>query len=174
MIKINNNKKEREKNTMTNNMIATLDYGPLKNDITHALKVEDEKILEINKKLENTQTKDKGTLELVQQRALSYVRKDLMMKGYYLFDEYFRRGPADLIAMKVENGNEVIYKIDVKGINPNANYTPAFKPRADKKFLVRDKAINRIVAIEYRGKIQYVEGYHENYKNLKSKYIEIK
>ena len=162
------------KNTMKNNMIATLDYGPTKNDITHALKVEDAKILENENKLKGTQTKDKGTLALVQQIAISKVKKDLMMKGYYLFDEYFTRGPADLIAMKVENGNEVIYKIDVKGINPNANYTPAFKPRADKKFLVRDKAINRMVAIEYRGKIQYVEGYHENYKNLKSKYIEIK
>ena len=59
----------------TNNMIATLDYGPLKNDITHALKVEDDKILEINKKLENTQTKDKGTLELVQQRELLQLLK---------------------------------------------------------------------------------------------------
>ena len=162
------------KNTMKNNMIATLDYGPTKNDITHALKVEDAKILEIENKLKGTQTKDKGTLALVQQMAICKVKKDLMMKNYWLFDEYFTRGPADIIAMKVVDGEEVIYKIDVKGINPNANYTPAFKPRADKNFLVRDKAIDRIVAIEYRGKIQYVEGYHENYKNLKSKYIEIK
>ena len=163
------------KDTMkNNNVIAQLDYGPLKNDITHALKVEDAKILENENKLKGTQTKDKGTLALVQQIAISKVKKDLMMKGYYLFDEYFTRGPADLIAMKVENGEKVVHFIDVKGINPNANYTPAFKPRADKNFLVRDKAIDRIVAIEYRGKIQYVEGYHENYKNLKSKYIEIK
>lgn len=164
--------KEKEKNTM--NTIGKLDYGPLKNDITHGIKVETEKYNDLTNQLKDTETKEKGTLKLVQERALAAVKKDLMAKGYYVYDEYFRRGPADIIAMKVENGQMIQHFIDVKGINPNANYTPAFKPRADKEFLVRDKAINRIVAIEYNGIIKYVEGYHDNYKNLKEKYIEIR
>ncbi len=41
-----------------------------------------------------------------------------------------------------------------------------FKPRADLKFLTRDRIIKRIVAIVFNWEIKFIEGFHSNYKNL--------
>ena len=61
----------------------------------------------------------------------------------------------------------------MKGIHPNAKQKPKFKPRADLKFLTRDRIIRRIVAIVYNWEIKFIEGFHSNYKNLNEKHFKI-
>ena len=169
----NNNKKEN--NTM-NTMIdkqENMNFGPTQADITHAIKQADLKYAELTKKLDTLPVKGKGTLQMVEERAEAAVDKHFLVRGYYPMTQTLKRGPIDRMYYKVKDGKPIFYNIDVKGINPNANYKPAFKPRVDKKFLVRDKAVNRIVAIEYNGTIKFIPGYLDNYKNLKDKYIDI-
>ena len=74
---------------------------------------------------------------------------------------------------QIINDERIEYFIDAKGIHPNAKQTPRFKPRADLKFINRDRVIRRIVSIVHNGKIKFVEGFHSNYKNLEEKYIKI-
>ena len=171
--------KKREIDTMKNETNKPLEYNPTQADLTHAIRKADLKYAELTEKLKGTKTKDKGTLQMVQERAIAAVDKHFYSLGYYGYTEDFPRGPIDKIYKKTVYNTETgqyekrEYNIDVKGINPNANYKPAFKPRIDKKFLDRDKALNRIVAIEYNGTIKFIPGYLDNYKNLKDKYITI-
>ena len=170
--KDNNKKENNTMNTMIDKQ-ENMNFGPTQADITHAIKQADLKYAELTEKLKTLPVKGKGTLQMVEERAEAAVDKHFLVRGYYPMTQTLKRGPIDRMYYKVKDGKPIFYNIDVKGINPNANYKPAFKPRVDKKFLVRDKAVNRIVAIEYRGTIKFVPGYLDNYKNLKDKYIDI-
>ena len=171
--------KNKDNNKMIKETNKPLEYNPTQADLTHAIRKADLKYAELTEKLKGTKTKDKGTLQMVQERAIAAVDKHFYSLGYYGYTEDFPRGPIDKIYKKsvynVETGQyePKVWNIDVKGINPNANYKPAFKPRSDKKFLERDKSLNRIVAIEYNGTIKFIPGYLESYKNLKDLYITI-
>ncbi len=166
----------KENNTMNTNIDKQekMNYGPTQADLTHHIRKNNIRYAELTEQLKPLPTKAKGTLQMVQERSICAVDNHFLHLGYYPMSEIMARGPIDRMYYKIdENGNPKFWNVDVKGINPNANYKPAFKPRADKKFIARDKAVKRIVAIEYNGRIEFVEGWHENYKNLKSKRITI-
>ena len=110
---------------------------------------------------------------IVEEMAIERTMEYMWNKRYWVLREQQSKGPADLYAYKIINDERIEYFIDAKGIHPNAKQTPRFKPRADLKFINRDRVIKRIVSIVHNGKIKFVEGFHSNYKNLEEKYIRI-
>ena len=117
-----------------------------------------------------TSSKEKKRVE---EMAIERTMEYMWNKRYWVLREQQSKGPADLYAYKIINDERIEYFIDAKGIHPNAKQTPRFKPRADLKFINRDRVIRRIVSIVHNGKIKFVEGFHSNYKNLEEKYIKI-
>ena len=142
-------------------------------EITSCIKLSRERRKEITAKLKLTNPKDKGTLKEVEEMAIERTMEYMWNKKYWVLREQQSKGPADLYVYKIINDRKIEYFIDAKGIHPNAKQKPRFKPRADLKFISRDKIIKRIVSIVHNGKIKFVEGYHSNYKNLEEKYIKI-
>lgn len=148
-------------------------FFPPLNELTSCIRVSREERKNLIKKLKKTNPKDKGTLKDVEEMAIQRTMEYMWNKKYWVLREQQGKGPADLYAYKIINDERIEYFIDAKGIHPNAKQTPRFKPRADLKFVTRDRIIKRVVSIVHNGKIKFVEGYHSNYKNLEKKYIKI-
>ena len=149
------------------------DFFPPIAEITSCIKRSRERRKIITEELKLTNPKDKGTLSKVEEMAIERTMEYMCEKKYWVLREQQNKGPADLYAYKIVNDERIEYFIDAKGIHPKAKQTPKFKPRADLKFINRDRVIKRIVSIVHNGKIKFVEGFHSNYKNLKEKYIKI-
>ena len=149
------------------------DFFPPIAEITSCIKRSRERRKIITEELKLTNQKDKGTLSKVEEMAIERTMEYMWEKKYWVLREQQNKGPADLYAYKIVNDERIEYFIDAKGIHPNAKQTPRFKPRADLKFINRDRVIRRIVSIVHNGKIKFVEGFHSNYKNLEEKYIKI-
>jgi len=150
-----------------------LSFFPPRTESTYRERIAQLQWRKLNAELKLTKPKEAGVSEKVEEMAIQRTMEYLWKYNYWVFREQQGKGPADIYAFKIINGEKIDYFIDAKGIHPNAKQKPRFKPRADLKFTSRDKVINRIVSIVYNGKIKFVEGYHANYKNLNDKYIQI-
>tara|TARA_B100000315_G_C14545467_1_gene573022 strand:+ start:914 stop:1432 length:519 start_codon:yes stop_codon:yes gene_type:complete len=128
----------------------------------------------------------KTLLDLVEEAAIECTMQYLWSYGYWVLREQQRRGPIDLYAYKIVNGQKIEYFIDVKGIRPNAKQSPPrYKPTLPKdyqrmSYQIRDRIVNRIVAIVFlkdkktRRNIIFTEGWHTFFggkKDLEGKRI---
>tara|TARA_Y100001973_G_C5152840_1_gene309054 strand:+ start:552 stop:1109 length:558 start_codon:yes stop_codon:yes gene_type:complete len=165
MIKIKNNIKEREKNTMTN-VIAKLDYnlndGPEEKKRLHLMNVNKKLYNELYEKMINN-TPIKGDRD-PEKYAIAAIKYHAYKSGYRVKEELDGdNGPSDLILERIKDGVLQTHRIDSKGIHPNAKQKPAFKVTgANEKFLERNKIYQRKIAIVYRGQIKIREGWHVN------------
>ena len=126
------------------------DFFPPLKELSSCIRISREERKNLTEKLKLTNPKDKGTLKDVEEMAIQRTMEYMWNKKYWVLREQ-----------------------QSKGIHPNAKQIPRFRPRPDKKFINRDRVIKRIVSIVHNGKIKFLEGYHEEYKNLKEKYIKI-
>ena len=149
------------------------DFFPPLKELSSCIRISREERKNLTEKLKLTNPKDKGTLKDVEEMAIQRTMEYMWNKKYWVLREQQSKGPADLYAYKIINDEKIEYFIEAKGIHPNAKQIPRFRPRPDKKFINRDRVIKRIVSIVHNGKIKFLEGYHEEYKNLKEKYIKI-
>ena len=148
-------------------------FFPPVNETSYRKKLSKLEWNKLNSELKLSKPKVKGSLEKVEEMAIHRTMYYLWDKNYWVFREQQGKGPADVFAFKIINGEKKEYFIDVKGIHPNAKQKPKFKPRADLKFINRDRIIHRIVAIVYNWEIKFIEGFHANYKNLNEKHFKI-
>jgi len=156
-------------------------------DAKNSIDKSKENLKEILSKYSLTPSKEKKILlNLVEEAAIESTMQYFWSYGYWVLREQQHRGPVDLYAYKIINGQKIEYFIDAKGIRPNAKLNPPrYRPTLSKDYIrmnypIRDRIVNRIVAIVFlkdektRKNIIFTEGWHASFggkKDLQSKRV---
>ena len=101
-----------------------MNFFPPKNETTYRKKLAKLEWSKLHSELKLTKPKTQGTLEKVEEMAINRTMYYLWDKNYWVFREQQGKGPADVFAFKIINGEKKEYFIDVKGIHPNAKQKP--------------------------------------------------
>ena len=88
------------------------DFFPPITEITSCIKRSKERRKILTEELKSTNPKDKGTFRKVEEMAIERTMEYMWNKRYWVLREQQSKGPADLYAYKIINGERIEYFID--------------------------------------------------------------